>query len=209
MYPDFSKVKAAKGQKRVGRKYKRKEEKKARRSEDSIYDMAKRGATRATSALKRRGKAAIKRRAKSAVRNAKGVATAASYVGGTVGNAISPIRASTPKGGMNLGHRKAAAAEKKPEKKARKKLADGGTPRSAEWKADTNPNNMANKAGTGASAKPTKPAYAPKTKALSGAPSKPQKYGKQSPTKAMRKQRKKKEKFNFGKAIRRGFGQLG
>jgi len=107
--------------------------------------------------------------------------------------------------GMGLGARKAAASEKK--------LAGGGKPRSAEWKGDTNPNNMANDVGTGASANPIKPAYAPKpasapkTKSLSGG-AKPKKYGKDSPTRSMRKKRKK-EEFSFGRAIRRGFGQLG
>ena len=110
-------------------------------------------------------------------------------------------KARAAKGGSSLGTRKAMAADGSGLK----------SPRSAQWKNDSNPNAASNNASKA-------PGGLPKTKAQSTAgnpsgvkPSKPNRkprmFGKRSPTKEMKRKRKK-SGFNFGKAIRRGFGQL-
>ena len=94
-------------------------------------------------------------------------------------------------------------------------LPGGKRPRSAEWKADANPTGMSNKAGSGGSQMPGMPrttvsgaaAKRPKNNPMGtiGRPARNPKRGR--PLDAMKAAAKNK-KFDFGRAIRRGFGQL-
>ena len=108
-------------------------------------------------------------------------------------------KARAAKGGSSLGTRKAMAADGSGLK----------NPRSAQWKNDSNPNAASNNAG---GIGKVKAHSVSKSENKSGVkPSKPNRkprmFGKRSPTKEMKRKRKK-SGFNFGKAIRRGFGQL-
>ena len=189
---DWNRVKTADGQKRVGvnRSEKKKPQKtkatSGKRSKSSSY-MGKSKPEKPS--LRGKGKIDYK----------PGKSKPETSGGGLT--VYSRAKARAAKGGSSLGTRKAMAADGSGLK----------SPRSAQWKNDSNPNAASNNASKA-------PGGLPKTKAQSTAgnpsgvkPSKPNRkprmFGKRSPTNEMKRKRRK-SGFNFGKAIRRGFGQL-